>query len=461
MRTRWSARHPERPSGFTAAATDRAAKAVRSSTLLRGVATATVSALALVACGGGSTDEASPGTGEEELPSDITAELTVSNWGDPNDSEVYAAAVERFKERFPNVTINDNFTPITTWSDYVNKLVADVAAGNAPDVINIAIEGLRLGADKNLFLPLDDFIASTPKDANPLTDMDQRLVDALAVDGSQLLVPNNWNNMLIYYNTRMFEEAGIERPDPDWTWDDFLSIAQQLTTGSGSDKVHGFAVPFFNFGLTPWWYTNGTSTVTEDLSDSNLDDPAMLEAVEFVHALVHEHQVAPSVEGTEPYQLFPAGKVAMTGAGHWVVGSFEELGFEDYDVLPWPQNTETSTVFGTAGFGIHPETDNPHLAWEYIKELASVETGQGFVDIGASIPARLSLAETEEFLAKPEHATLFYESLDYAKPVAAPANFNEYEGIFMRHMAEIMSGAVDSEAGLAAAHDELQTSFAN
>ena len=31
--------------------------------------------------------------------------------------------------------------------------------------------------------------------------------------------------MLIYYNTKMFEAAGIDRPSDDWTWDDFLAIA--------------------------------------------------------------------------------------------------------------------------------------------------------------------------------------------------------------------------------------------
>lgn len=390
---------------------------------------------------------------------DLEGTLTISNWGDPNDQAVYAGAAERFKADHPCVDIVDNFVPITTWSDYVNKLVSDVAAGNAPDIINIAIEGMRLGVDKELFLPLDTFLEGDARTDAYLADVDQRLIDALSVDGTPYLLPNNWNNMLIYYNTAMFEAAGIERPADDWTWDDFLAIAQQLTTGEGADQVFGFAIPSFNFGLTPWYYSNGTSQLDDDWLGSNLDDPAMAEAAQFVADLIHVHGVAPSVEGTDPYQLFPAGKVAMTGAGHWVVGSFAEQGFDTYDVLPWPQNAEKATVFGTAGFGIYSGADDPDLAWEYIQELVSEETGQGFNEIGASVPARRSLSETPEFTAMPAHHELFYGSLDFAKPVASPFNFNELEAIMNRVMGEVLAGTTTAAEAFPAAHEELQASF--
>lgn len=57
--------------------------------------------------------------------------------------------------------------------------------------------------------------------------------------------------MVIYYNTKIFKDAGIEPPKPDWMRDDFLGIAKKLTTGSGADQVFGFGIPNFNFGLQP------------------------------------------------------------------------------------------------------------------------------------------------------------------------------------------------------------------
>lgn len=394
--------------------------------------------------------------GYEAPPSDTTGELTINNWGDPGDQEIYAAVAERFKEKYPNVTVNDNFVPITTWTDYVNALIADVAAGNAPDIINIAVEGMRLGIDKDLFMPLDEFAANDPAAAELFDDVHPKLLDGMSHDGTLYLIPNNWNTMLMYYNTDLFEAAGIERPADDWTWDDFLAIAQQLTDQEAG--VWGYVHPWFNFGLTPWLYSAGTSQLNDDWTASNLDDPKVAEVAAWVRDLTTEHGVAPDPAGADPYQLFPTGNVGMTGAGHWVVGPFAEAGFDSFDVLPWPQNGTQGSVYGFAGFGIHPDTENPALAWEYVKELASLETQQAFADRGSANPARISVAQSESFLAYPPNANLYYDAIEYAKPVASPTVFNVLDPAFMNAMNSIMAGADPAEA-FAAAHAEVQDAF--
>lgn len=431
------------------------------------------SAAVVAACGPATAPTPSPGGppsaapaptvtgpgGYAPPPSDVTATLTISNWGDPNDQAVYANVARRFKQKYPNVNVNDNFTPITTWTDYVNKVLADVAAGSPPDIINIAIEGVRLGISKNLFLPLDDYLTRDGSAAALINDVDQRLLDGLSHEGKLYLLPNTWNTMLIYYNTKMFAGAGIERPSDDWTWDDFLAIAKRLTTGEGGGKVFGFVLPWFNFGLTPWWYSNDTSQLNPDWTASNLTDPKMVEAVTFVRDLVTAHGVAPQPTGADPYQLFPAGKAAMTGAGRWVVGSFRQAGFQDYDVLPWPQNRKKATVYGVSGFAIHPSAANPDLAWEYLKELAGKETQKEWVTIGAANPSLRSIAESPEFLAFPPHAELYYEAIEYALPVAAPTVFTVLESSVMRALNSVMSGT-DPGAALAAADQEVAAAFA-
>lgn len=412
--------------------------------------------------GGGRTLPRSTPTDGSYTPPDASATGTLSifNWGDPKDQEVYAGVKSRFNARYPDVDVEDTFTPITTWSDYVNKLVQQAAAGQTPDVINIAIEGIRLLLSKDLVRPLDDYVAADPAGAELIAGVDAPLLDGLSLDGQLYFLPNTWNSMLIYYNTAMFDAAGVERPADDWTWDDFTAIAQQLTTGDGGDKVFGFALPYFNFGLTPWFYSNGTSELNEDWTASNLSDPLMLESVTFIRDLVTDLEVAPDPKGADPYQLFPAGKAAMTGAGHWVVGDFKTAGFADYDVVPWPTNTTKATVYGVSGFGISPSSENPDLAWEYVKELAGPETQAAWVEIGAANPALRSAAETPEFLAAPDNAELYYDSITYAKPVAAPTIFNELEPIIMRMMDTVLSGTDPAEA-LASADTEIADAFAN
>lgn len=394
------------------------------------------------------------------VASDVTAEITVSNWGDPGDKAIYDDVATRFKEKYPNVTVKNDFTPITTWTEYVNKLVSSVAAGNAPDVINIATEGVELGIYNDLFAPLDGYIDNDPEGADLVATMDPQLMNGFAKNDKQYLIPNTWNTMLVYYNTKMFADAGIERPSDDWTWDDFLSIAEKLTTGSGDSKVYGFGLPYFNFGITPWLYSNSASQMNADLTEPTLDDSATVEAAEWVRDLVTEHEVSPQPKGSDPYQLFPAGKVAMTGAGHWLVGPFAEAGFSDYDVLPWPKKTEQATVSGGGGFAISQQSENKDIAWEFIKMLTDSTTQDKWASAGAAIPATKAAATSEEFLAFPEHADLFYGASAYSRPVAAPSVFNTLEPSFMRAMDSILSGS-DAKEALAKANQEVKDALAS
>lgn len=418
------------------------------------------------ACGGSATptasNSASPSAGSvggyTAPDKSITATLTVSNWGDPVDQAAYEAVAQRFKAKFPNVTVKNNFTPITTWTDYVNKLTTQVAAGDAPDVINMAIEGLELGKAKELFQPLDDYFTKDPEGAKLIADVDSRLMETFRKEGKTYLVPSTWNTMLIYYNTKMFKEAGIARPSDDWTWGDFLDIAKKLTKGSGGDKVYGFAIPYFNFGLSPWIYSNGTSQMSDDLKTAQLDNEAMVESMTWVRDLVTKHGVSPQPKGADPYQLFPAGKAAMTGAGHWTVPMFKTGKFTDYDVLPWPKKTTKSTVFGGSGFAIYPKTQNADLAWEYIKELTNSTSQQKWAEIGSATPATKTAAQLPLFTAAPEHSSLYYAAIEYAKPVAAPTVFSSLEPAFMRAMDSIMAGG-DVKTELTKANDAVTSAL--
>jgi multiple sugar transport system substrate-binding protein len=398
---------------------------------------------------------------ENAPPPDTKAELVLFDYGDANDKQIRDATIARFNKRYPNVKVTDQFTPVNSWADYIDKLVTQVASGKIPDLIHMATEGVQLTIRRGLVIPLDEFITSA--DAKELlSDIDPALLKGFTVDGKLYLLPEEWNNMLIYYNTKVFREAGVPRPADDWTWDDFLALAKRLTSGEGPNKRFGFGIPYFFFGLSPFWYSNDTAVLKDDLKESNLSDPKFLESVNFVHGLVHESAVSPDPVNNDPnavFQLFATGRIAMTGGGHWPMQFFHANGFNDFDVVPWPRKRLQSTSFGAAGWGISPRTKQKALAWEMVKELASVETETQAAALGVAIPARRTVAESPAFLAQPAHAPLFYGSLKYAKPVQAPANYAEVERILMRHLSQIMADEVKPEDGLKAADEELSTAM--
>ncbi|HRJ45404.1 MAG TPA: sugar ABC transporter substrate-binding protein, partial [Caldilineaceae bacterium] len=371
--------------------------------------------------------------------------------------------LKRAKDRLPNIdlVVNANGWGNGGWDGYSDTLLTRIAGGEQIDVIMIAIEGLGLLSAKNVLLPLDDFVAAdAPAQEILQNDVHVTLREMLQVDGKQMEYPFSWNNMVMYYNTAIFEEVGVTPPTADWTWDDFLETCLKVARVSGGADDR-FAYSFWGsgmFGMAAWFFNNDTSPLTADWSASNLLDPKVAETVQFMADLILKHKVAPSPEGWEEWAQFHAGNLAMRTCGRWCISGSLEAEFDTYDLQYQPHNAgPLKTVAGTDGWGVATSSKNPNEAWEIVKLLSGPEASLDMVKLGGNIPALRSVAQLPEFSEfGPANTAIFYESLDYAATVPSPTNFNLIEPILNRHYATIWNGEKSVEEALQAAHDELQ-----
>lgn len=426
---------------------------------------AAVGSLLFAACGGSTpastaaptaAESGAPGSATASgIPTDITATLTTYNWGSPDEAKVYAAAFDRLKSTYPNVTVKDNVVPVTSWADYADALAKQVAAGNPPDVINIAIEGVRLGVEQGLLAPLDDYIAQDP-DVKALVDsIPQSQKDAYTVDGKLYLLPYNWQTMVVYYNPKIFAAKGVEVPKAGWTRDDFLKAAQ-ATTGDG---IYGFGQAPFFFQTSPWWFANDASPVSADYSQPTLTDPGVVEAVQFVGDLINKYKVTPSPAGLDVWDLFSQGKLAMVGAGRWVINGWKAANFTDYAAVPWPSNGSSDTVFGGAGWGISTASENPELAFAAIKELIGQDTQAALANIGQGIPVLASVAGSADYKDSSPVAELLYQQAENSRAVPAPAFFSDLERIMMGAVTRVEAGEATAQDALTQAQADLEAAI--
>jgi ABC-type glycerol-3-phosphate transport system substrate-binding protein len=79
----------------------------------------------------------SAGLAENAPAPDAKASLVLFDFGAANDKQIRNAAIARFNKRYPNVKVTEQFSPISTWSDYLNKLITEIALGKAPDLIHL------------------------------------------------------------------------------------------------------------------------------------------------------------------------------------------------------------------------------------------------------------------------------------------------------------------------------------
>jgi multiple sugar transport system substrate-binding protein len=388
----------------------------------------------------------------EVVPIVATSQMGITLWEN---------SLKRAKERLPHIDLRVTQTGMPGgWSGYADLVITQIAGGEQLDVIMIAVEGIPLLGAKNILRPLDELIDGDREAKAIINDTHPLLLEMLQWEGKQLEIPFSWNNMVMYYSTRIFEEKGLPPPKKDWTWDDFLKTCLTIANVRGTaDDVYAYS--FWGsgmFGMCAWYFVNDTSPLTDDWRNSNMLDPKVEETLQFLADLILKHKVSPSPIGWDEWANFHAGHLAMRTCGRWCIGGSIKEDFEDYDLQYQPYNSGPfRTVAGTDGWGIATMSRYAEQAWEVVKLLSGEETSLDMVALGGNVPTLRSVAARPEFMdVGPANTAIFYESLDHAKTVVSPPNFNIIEPILDRHYATIWNGEKSVKEAVQAAHEELQ-----
>jgi len=130
------------------------------------------------------------------------------------------------------------FQPIT--SDYDTKLKTEIAAGDAPDVFYVDSSEAYSYIQNGLLLPLNQYINSDP--TYNISDFIPETLQAFTYNGNIYAIPKDWSPLGLFYNVKMFEQAGITSPPT--TWQQLYQDAQKLTIKSNGKVVtYGLALP--------------------------------------------------------------------------------------------------------------------------------------------------------------------------------------------------------------------------
>jgi multiple sugar transport system substrate-binding protein len=349
------------------------------------------------------------------------------------------------------------------WDTYGDNLITRIAGGEGLDIIHIAIEGVPLLTAKKILRPLDPFFDADPEfQADVEEDIHPTLMDALKWDGNQMELPTDWNNMVIHYNYKIFEEKGVPEPGFEWSWDQFVEDSLTITDVTGSEEdLYAFSFWYSQFGISPWYHNNDTSPFTDDWMDSNMLDPKVAETLQFMADLVLKHKVSPSPEGWDEHGQFTSRHLAMRGCGGWCISAVNDAEFYDYKLQYYPHNQgPLRTVVGVGGDGIATMARHPDACWEVLKLVNSTEYQLEYIVWNGSPMSRRSVVETPIFtdraLPSPADMGIYYDSLDYAKFVPSPPNFNVIDPLLQRWYSQIWNGELTVEEAVVGAHEELQ-----
>jgi multiple sugar transport system substrate-binding protein len=341
-------------------------------------------------------------------------------------------------------------------SDYYTQVQTQIAGGVGADLYWIDQDNMSLAAD-GVFLPIDDCVAdAAPQTAGDLSDYYPGILQIAQFEGATYGLPWISAPVVVFYNRGLFDAAGLEYPTGDWTWNDFMSMAEALTLDTDGDG----AIDQWGFSANGWppphifiWQAGG-DVMSEDFSESPIDSAEAIEGVEFYLNLAYNPAVAPSrdVIAEQGFgEMFKAGKVALFMGG--AADDLDRVEGLDVGVVTVPHHPVTgdNTTFAwSATTVINANTANPELACEAL--LAVTEGIQNW----KIVSPRISHATVEHLVSSEPRKEASAEAI-----IAASQNmrafqifgdFQEWNGVFWgEYMNPLLNGETDlSPAELAA-----------
>lgn len=302
---------------------------------------------------------------KEEIPAEPTRDLgglvvTIASWADVVEPEekanAYEEAVWEYRHEMMD-TYNFSFEELALvqWNTGLEEMSTTTLAGQPsaeifrfhPSFIGQVIEsGLAADVSKS---PEIDLTEDKWNDIAVQMATKDEGVYGLAVS----FEPRKG----LYFNKRLFEEAGLE-PDllydlqasGEWTWEKFEELSEILTRDTDNDGVndiYALAIQPGHFMEIAILSNNGFYVGKDENGDyyNNLESPEVMEALEWATEYCkNDYELFPPGAGNYAKQnvLFQDGKVAMHVADEWEAMNYVKNMADDFGFVCFPKGPKAT-----------------------------------------------------------------------------------------------------------------------
>lgn len=414
----------------------------------------------LAGCGGmqGDTGDRSTPTIQSGDNAGAAGQVSFSVFGDPGEKAAYESLVAAFEKGHPN--INVDLIHIPDQKDYRKRLATDFASGKPADIVLLNYRRYASFAAKGVLEPMGPYLAKSELIRE--SDFYPESIAPYKWEGALQCIPQNLSSLVVYYNKKLFDEAGAPYPEDGWTWDEFLDTAKKLTKdtdGDGKPDRYGLGTEASLFRVAPFVWQNGGELVDNPDAPTKLtlDTQEAKEAVRFFTELQTKHHVAPDAvqeEAQESEDRFQNGTTAMFLNSRRGTPTYREIEGFDWDVASLPTGKERAGILHADAYCMAKATKNKAAAWTFI-EYANSEEGQRIVAAsGRTVPSLRSVAESPAFLdpdAKPANSKVFLDGIPHIRAVPVMETWVDIEETAGEELERAYYGQATVDEAIAAA----------
>ncbi len=302
------------------------------------VASMSVAGLALASCRPTTTEVADRA---DETEGELAPSITLPEIGPTSlvfwtvlgnvDGIVMDEMVQGFRREHPDIQVES----LQGVEDFEAKLQAAVLTGTGPDITLYRLHYVGPYAARNVVVPLD----ATLLEAEGVLreNYDARVWDATHYEGQQYAIPLDIHLFALFYNSQVFESAGLDPDQPPATLEDWYDMAKTIN----SDDVVGTAIYGWPPGMFWIWYglikQYGGELFSEDGTRVDLTTPAHIEPTKWWHDL--RWDINPDAVNGD---LTRTGRVGIWLDGPWTLSLWSDPErsqiVDDYRIAMMPQH---------------------------------------------------------------------------------------------------------------------------
>lgn len=378
-------------------------------------------------------------------------EIKIAFWGGPEEIDIITHSISDWQQSHPDIKIIFEHTPYT---GYDSKILTRIAGGAAPDIIATEVDYFVTFASKGV---LEDLMPHIAKDLEfKKEEFFPTILNRFTVNDKIYALPRDVAPFAcVYYNKKLFDEAGIAYPEDDWTWDDLLQKARALTKKDGTGRVTQYG--FYGWAWQNFIYGNGGGLVDNPKNPTRamIDDPKSIEGLQFYADLINLYGVMPSVValsnlGMGTDLMFASGRLAMFLSGIWETPGLRNYNFE-WDVAMFPKNANGVRSFGSGGSGyaILRTSKHKEAAWEVIKALTSPAGQEKLAERGLAQPSRIAVSEGKAWAlnpAPPANKKMLNEAVEHIQFSPFHPKWREIEAKYLVPQLDLVFGGKKTAA---------------
>jgi len=336
------------------------------------------------------------------------AKIRLATWAGVDEAKELNAVIDKINAKATTFEIIQEAQP----ADYYTKLQTNLAGGTAADLLWLSQEYIAGYAEKGAILDITDRLAKDSRPAAKLDDYYPSILQTAQYDQKTFGLPWIAQPVMLYYNPKMFADAGVEPPNENWTWDDFKAAAEKLTKDTNGDGTPDqFGTAFNSWPpIHMFIWQAGGEVISEDRTQSPIDSPEALAGEKFYADIIYNPKYAATEEVIKEQgfgELAKNGKVAMFFGGaadDLDYAHTKDPKFAEMKIALVPKGPKNRATFAwTASTVINASTKNPDAAYDALVELTEgihhwkiVAPRQSLANaetIAASVPAKKDSAD--------------------------------------------------------------------